>query len=88
MNTHSTNTDNPIHFPERVKFIDRPLIEQLQLMYWDAYKDAFGVRPRHADISDWDENRLQNEIEFCVRQMKLQDEMVSDNDYFDDFDGE
>jgi hypothetical protein len=70
---------------EPIKFIDRPVIEQLQLMYWDAYKDAFGVRPRHADISSWNEDRLHNEIEFCVRQMKLQDdEAANPHDYLQD----
>ena len=28
-------------------------IEQAQCMYWDMYKDAYGVRPRGIDTSAW-----------------------------------
>jgi len=29
------------------------LKEELQSIYWDMYKDAYGIRPRHADTSAW-----------------------------------
>lgn len=28
-------------------------LEQAQCMYWDMYKDAYGVRPRGIDTSAW-----------------------------------
>ena len=28
-------------------------LEQAQCTYWDMYKDAYGVRPRGVDTSDW-----------------------------------
>ena len=28
-------------------------LEQAQCTYWDAYKDAYGVRPRGIDTSTW-----------------------------------
>jgi len=28
-------------------------LEQAQCQYWDMYKDAYGVRPRHVDTSGW-----------------------------------
>ena len=28
-------------------------LEQLQSIYWDAYKDAHGIRPRGIDTSTW-----------------------------------
>lgn len=34
-------------------FCDLTLLEQLQSIHWDAYKDAHGVRPRHVDTSTW-----------------------------------
>ena len=28
-------------------------LEQAQCMYWDMYKDAYGVRPRWIDTTNW-----------------------------------
>ena len=28
-------------------------LEQAQAIWWDAYKDAYGYRPRDVDTSDW-----------------------------------
>ena len=35
--------------------IDTPTteLELLQLEVWDAYKDAYGVRPRHLTDAEW-----------------------------------
>ena len=35
------------------KWEDMSELEQLQLTYWDMYKDAYGVRPRSIDTSTW-----------------------------------
>jgi hypothetical protein len=32
---------------------DLSVLEQLQSIYWDAYKDAHGFRPRGIDTSAW-----------------------------------
>lgn len=39
-------------------------LEQAQCTYWDMYKDAYGVRPRHVDTSSW--TLEQFEVEFAV----------------------
>lgn len=38
-------------------------LEELQCIYWDMYKDAYGVRPRHVDTSGWTEQAFANEFE-------------------------
>jgi hypothetical protein len=40
---------------EMVAWEDMPRIEQLQCIYWDMYKDAYNVRPRGVNMSDWTE---------------------------------
>jgi hypothetical protein len=37
-------------------------LEQAQCQYWDMYKDAYGVRPRGIDTSEW--TLAQFEVEF------------------------
>lgn len=37
--------------------------EELHSIYWDMYKDAYGVRPRGIDTSDWTEYAFQVEFE-------------------------
>ena len=39
-------------------------LEQAQCIYWDMYKDAYGVRPRGIDTSSW--TLEQFEAEFSV----------------------
>jgi hypothetical protein len=41
--------------------------EELQSIYWDMYKDAMGVRPRHVDTSGWSEQAFNNEFEYLAR---------------------
>lgn len=36
--------------------------EQLEAIFWDAYKDAFGVRPRHVNLSAMTEQELEAEL--------------------------
>lgn len=38
-------------------------IEQLQLIFWDMYKDAYGVRPRHIDTTDWNKDMFLTQFE-------------------------
>ena len=37
--------------------------EELQSIYWDMYKDAHGIRPRHVDMSSWNEEQFKEELE-------------------------
>lgn len=37
-------------------------LEQAQAIYWDMYKDAYGVRPRGVDTSDWTLERFDAEF--------------------------
>ena len=38
--------------------------EQLECIFWDAYKDAHGFRPRHIDVSAMTEQELEAELEY------------------------
>ena len=38
--------------------------EELQCIFWDMYKDAHGIRPRHVDISGWDEATFEAECNY------------------------
>ena len=38
-------------------------LEQAQSMYWDMYKDAYGVRPRGVDTSTWTLEQFEAEFE-------------------------
>jgi hypothetical protein len=37
--------------------------EQLESIFWDAYKDAHGFRPRHIDVSAMTEAQLEAELD-------------------------
>ena len=39
------------------------VLEQMQCQYWDMYKDAYGVRPRGIDTTDWTEEDFMAEFE-------------------------
>jgi hypothetical protein len=38
--------------------------QQLECIIWDAYKDAYGVRPRHMNLEAMTEEELNKELEF------------------------
>jgi hypothetical protein len=38
-------------------------LEQAQSVYWDMYKDAYGVRPRGIDTSTWTLEQFEAEFE-------------------------
>ena len=38
-------------------------LEQLACTYWDAYKDAYGIRPRGIDTSAWTIEQFESEID-------------------------
>jgi hypothetical protein len=39
------------------------VLEQMQCQFWDMYKDAYGVRPRGIDTTDWTEKEFMAEFE-------------------------
>jgi hypothetical protein len=39
------------------------VLEQMQCQYWDMYKDAYGVRPRGVDTTEWTEEQFMEEFE-------------------------
>jgi len=41
-------------------------LEELQCIFWDMYKDAYGVRPRGIDTSTWDEATFNAEFDYLV----------------------
>jgi hypothetical protein len=38
-------------------------LEQARELYWDMYKDAYGVRPRGVDTSTWTLEQFEDEFE-------------------------
>jgi len=42
---------------------DMTRTEELQCIYWDMYKDAYGFRPRHVDTFHWSEEMFTAEFE-------------------------
>ena len=46
--------------------------EELQSIYWDMYKDAYGIRPRGIDTSNWTEQAFNKEFEYLAT-------MIQDN---------
>ena len=39
-------------------------LEQYACQFWDMYKDAYGVRPRGVDTSNWDEATFEAEFNY------------------------
>jgi hypothetical protein len=39
------------------------VLEQMQCQFWDMYKDAYGVRPRGIDTTNWTEEEFMAEFE-------------------------
>ena len=39
------------------------VLEQMQCQFWDMYKDAYGVRPRGIDTTEWTEEYFMAEFE-------------------------
>lgn len=49
-------------------------LEQLAIIYWDAYKDAMGVRPRWIDTSQWTVEDFNREIDLLIEIMNNQED--------------
>jgi len=48
-------------------------MEELQCIFWDMYKDAYGFRPRGISTHLWDESKFNREFDF------LQNEIVKND---------
>jgi len=46
------------------------LLEQMQCQYWDMYKDAYGVRPRGIDTTNWTEADFEEEFKVLGREIE------------------
>ena len=47
--------------------------EQLECIFWDAYKDAHGFRPRHINVRAMSESELEAELEVLGREIDAQE---------------
>jgi hypothetical protein len=43
------------------------VLEQMHGQYWDMYKDAYGVRPRGIDTSNWSETEFMAEFDMLAK---------------------
>ncbi len=41
-------------------------MEELQSIFWDMYKDAYGIRPRGVSTHLWDEAKFNREFDFLT----------------------
>jgi hypothetical protein len=48
-------------------------LEQAQCTFWDMYKDAHGIRPRHIDTSTWTLEQFEAEFVELSEVMKAND---------------
>lgn len=48
-------------------------LEQAQCTFWDMYKDAHGIRPRHIDTSSWTLEQFDQEFAELSEVMKAND---------------
>ena len=39
-------------------------LERIACTWWDAYKDAYGIRPRGTDTSDWTLEQFESELDY------------------------
>ena len=47
--------------------------EELQSIFWDMYKDAYGIRPRGISTHLWDEAKFNREFDFLSSVIKDND---------------
>ena len=47
--------------------------EQLEAIFWDAYKDAHGFRPRHMNVAAMTEQELEAELEYLSKLIEEQE---------------
>lgn len=50
-------------------------LEQTACIFWDAYKSAHGIRPRHIDTSSWTMADYEQELEALSRVIKANEQI-------------
>mgnify|MGYP000035191181 CR=1 FL=1 len=50
------------------------VLEQYACQYWDMYKDAYGIRPRHIDTSGWSDKALVMELDYLAEVIQREEE--------------
>ena len=48
--------------------------EQLECIFWDAYKDAYGYRPRHINVSAMTVAELEAELKILSTEIAVQEQ--------------
>jgi len=49
-------------------------MEELQSIFWDMYKDAYGFRPRGISTHLWDESKFNREFDFLQHEIVKNDQ--------------
>ena len=52
---------------------DMTELEQARCTFWDMYKDAYGIRPRHIDTSSWTLEQFEQEFAELAEVMRVND---------------
>ena len=63
-------------------FETMPQIDQLKSIYWEMYKDAYGIRPRGINMDSWSEDQLNLAIDGLERTIEA-NEIQRKEDEFD-----
>ena len=63
-------------------FASMPQIDQLKSIYWEMYKDAYGIRPRGINMDSWSEDQLNLAIDGLERTIEA-NEIQRKEDEFD-----
>ena len=56
--------------------------EQNECILWDAYKDAYGTRPRHLDMASLSDEDLKEFIADCVKDIQRNEETRIEEEKF------
>lgn len=49
-------------------------VEQLHSIWWDAYKDAYGFRPRGVEVGHWTAEFFRSDLEFLGKEIDRRQE--------------
>jgi hypothetical protein len=75
---HSTNTSNPVDFPS---WEDMSTLEQYACQYWDMYKDAYGIRPRHMNLEAMTEADFEAEFKILGEVIEREAAIRKENEH-------
>ena len=55
-------------------------VEQLHSIWWDAYKDAYGFRPRTIEVGHWTAEMFRSDLEFLGKEIERQEQNRRDEE--------